>query len=210
MTPTKGERTREHIVATVAPIFNQRGYAGTSLDDVMTASGLKKGGIYRHFESKDELALSAFDHAVILHGARIREYVATATTAEQRLNAIAHAVASIAEHPPVPGGCPLLNTAIECDDGAGPVYTQLRARTRTAMSRLIEFTRRVVADGSAAGEFRPDVDADAEARALIGSLEGALMLSKLYGDPSYVRAAADRAEVHANSLVAPGARRKRS
>jgi TetR/AcrR family transcriptional repressor of nem operon len=210
MTPTKGERTRERIVATVAPIFNQRGYAGTSLDDVMTASGLKKGGIYRHFESKDELALSAFDHAVILHGERLREYVIAATTAEERLSGLARAIASIAENPPVPGGCPLLNTAIECDDGSGAVYTQLRARTRKAMSRLIDFARRIVTDGVAAGELRADLDADAEARSLIGSLEGALMLSKLYGDPSYVRAAADRAESHAKSLVAPGARRKRS
>src|ERR1700733_10738139 len=59
---TKGERTRQSIVAAAAPIFNQRGYKGSSLADLMTATGLQKGGIYRHFASKEELAAEAFDY----------------------------------------------------------------------------------------------------------------------------------------------------
>jgi TetR/AcrR family transcriptional repressor of nem operon len=51
---TKGERTRARIVATAAPLFNQRGYVGASMADLMAATGLEKGGIYRHFESKDD------------------------------------------------------------------------------------------------------------------------------------------------------------
>ena len=52
---TKGEQTRRKIVAAAAPIFNQHGYEGSSLADLMEATGLKKGGIYRHFSSKEEL-----------------------------------------------------------------------------------------------------------------------------------------------------------
>ena len=48
----KGEMTRQRIIEESAPIFNQRGYAGCSMQDVMEATGLEKGGIYRHFESK--------------------------------------------------------------------------------------------------------------------------------------------------------------
>src|SRR5580704_13485841 len=59
----KGELTRQRIVTLAAPIFNQKGYAGTALSDLMRATGLEKGGIYRHFESKQELAEDAFDHA---------------------------------------------------------------------------------------------------------------------------------------------------
>src|SRR5437667_10997992 len=59
---TKGEQTRRKIVAAAAPIFNQRGYEGSSLNDLMEATGLKKGGIYRHFTSKEELAAEAFDY----------------------------------------------------------------------------------------------------------------------------------------------------
>ncbi len=59
---TKGEQTRKKIVEAAAPIFNQRGYEGSSLNDLMEATGLKKGGIYRHFSSKEELAAEAFDY----------------------------------------------------------------------------------------------------------------------------------------------------
>ncbi len=59
----KGEQTRQEIIPKAAPIFNQKGYDGAALSDLMRAAGLEKGGIYRHFESKQELAEQAFDHA---------------------------------------------------------------------------------------------------------------------------------------------------
>ncbi|WP_342774694.1 helix-turn-helix domain-containing protein [Paenibacillus dokdonensis] len=59
----KGDRTREHIIMKSAEIFNQRGYAGTSLNDIIADTGIKKGGIYRHFASKDEIALEAYNYA---------------------------------------------------------------------------------------------------------------------------------------------------
>jgi hypothetical protein len=52
----KGEETRQEIIRKAAPIFNQKGYDGAALSDLMRATGLKKGGIYRHFDSKQELA----------------------------------------------------------------------------------------------------------------------------------------------------------
>lgn len=39
----KGDRTREHIIMKSAEIFNQRGYAGTSLNDIIADTGIKKG-----------------------------------------------------------------------------------------------------------------------------------------------------------------------
>jgi len=59
----KGEQTRQEIIRKAAPIFNQKGYDGAALSDLMRATGLEKGGIYRHFASKEELAAEAFDYA---------------------------------------------------------------------------------------------------------------------------------------------------
>jgi len=53
---------RRKIVEAAAQMFNQKGYEGGSLNEVMAATGLKKGGIYRHFTSKEELAAEAFDY----------------------------------------------------------------------------------------------------------------------------------------------------
>src|ERR1700738_1684582 len=69
----KGEETRKEIIRKSAPIFNRKGYSGAALSDLMRATGLEKGGIYRHFESKEELAGDAFDHAwKVAHGRALR------------------------------------------------------------------------------------------------------------------------------------------
>jgi TetR/AcrR family transcriptional regulator, transcriptional repressor for nem operon len=57
---TKGEQTRQRLVAEAARLFNQRDYEGSSMQDIMQATGLQNGGIYRHFGSKEELAQEAF------------------------------------------------------------------------------------------------------------------------------------------------------
>src|SRR6202044_3514737 len=59
----KGEQTRQEIIRRAAPIFNQKGYGGPAPSDLMKATGLEKGGIYRHFDSKEMLAAEAFDYA---------------------------------------------------------------------------------------------------------------------------------------------------
>ena len=56
---SKGDQTRERIIAKAAELFNQRGLEGTSMADLMEATGLEKGGIYRHFPSKEAVAAEA-------------------------------------------------------------------------------------------------------------------------------------------------------
>ena len=60
---SKAEKTRQLIIERSAPLFNKRGYAGTSMNDIMAATGLTKGGLYGNFESKDEIAALAFEYS---------------------------------------------------------------------------------------------------------------------------------------------------
>ena len=53
---SRSEKTRQLIIETAAPIFNKKGYAGTSLSDLTQATGLTKGSIYGNFKNKDEVA----------------------------------------------------------------------------------------------------------------------------------------------------------
>ena len=68
----KAERTREFIVEKTAPLFNRKGYAGTSMSDLTEATGLTKGAIYGNFENKDEVALAAFDYNLARMVQRVR------------------------------------------------------------------------------------------------------------------------------------------
>src|SRR5580704_10319972 len=134
---TKGEQTRRRIVQAAAPIFNKRGYEGSSLNDLMEATGLKKGGIYRHFSSKEELAAAAFDftweaawNARLLH-------VDEKASAIEKLKQL---IANFIEHrSPVPGGCPILNTAIDADDGNPVLRARVAKALRSWLSRVQTF-----------------------------------------------------------------------
>ncbi len=184
---SKGEQTREMILARAAQLFSQRGYFGSSLADLMQATGLEKGGIYNHFSSKEQLALEAFDYAFTLLQQRIRHTLSGKTHAVDRLLAIITYFQGIIEDPPLIGGCPILNTAIEADDA----YPVLRDRARVAMDSLRTTIERIVTKGIERQEIRAEVDATACATIFIATLEGALMLSKLYEDPVHMQRAAN-------------------
>jgi AcrR family transcriptional regulator len=53
---TKGERTREHILATAETLILQRGYSGTSIEEIIGTAGITKGGFFYHFDGKNDLA----------------------------------------------------------------------------------------------------------------------------------------------------------
>jgi TetR/AcrR family transcriptional regulator, transcriptional repressor for nem operon len=169
----KGERTRQEIIRKAAPIFNQMGYDGAALSDLMRATGLEKGGIYRHFSSKEALAAEAFDYAWReTLDARIHD-LETISNSVDRLKQL---VANFVERRGViPGGCPLLNTAIDTDDGNSVLRERARKALRSWRSSLIS----MISDGIKAREIRPRVNAKKLATLIISSLEGAVMLCRL-------------------------------
>lgn len=170
----KGEQTRHEIIRKAAPIFNQRGFEGAALSDLMQATGLEKGGIYRHFESKQQLAGEAFAYAwkialdTRFEGTdeisnavdRLKQFVRNFRDRRARL---------------VPGGCPLLNTAIDSDDG----NPQLRTRARGALTSWLERLRSIAEEGQLRGEVRSGVDSADLATLIVSTLEGGLMVSRL-------------------------------
>ena len=196
----RGEGTRENIIRKAATLFNQHGFAGSSMSDVMAATGLQKGGIYRHFESKEQLAVEALDYAVGLMGRRFAEALEGKTHAIDRLSAVIVVFEALPHDPPVPGGCPMMNASIENDDG----NPALRERARAAMDGLRGLIVRTAGRGLERGEIHAGVDPDALATVMISTLEGAVMMSKLYGDVVHVaRAAAHLRRYLEESVRAP-------
>ena len=178
---TKGEQTRRKIVEAAAPIFNKRGYDGSSLSDLMKATGLKKGGIYRHFSSKEELAAEAFDYTwEVAWNSRLL-HVDEKANGIQKLKQL---IANFIEHrSPVPGGCPILNTAIDADDGNLVLRAHVAKALRSWLSRL----QTIVDQARTRGETQPGVDPQAVATLIVASLEGALMMSRIQRNDDALR-----------------------
>jgi len=188
---TKGEQTRRKIVEAAAPIFNQQGYEGSSLNDLMEATGLKKGGIYRHFANKEELAAEAFDYT---WDAAWNARLLQVDEKENGIQKLKQLIANFVEYrSPVAGGCPILNTAIDADDG-NPV---LRARVEKALRTWLRRIMSIVKQAQEKGETRPSVDAKSVATIIVAMLEGALMMSRLQRNEEALR----RVQLHLNKYL---------
>ena len=85
-------------------------------------------------------------------------------------------IANFVEHRgPVAGGCPVLNTAIDSDDGNPLLRERVLKALRSWSSRL----QAIVKEAVKSGEAKPDVDPKDVATLIISCLEGALMMSRL-------------------------------
>ena len=173
-TLTKGAETRRAIIRQSAPIFNRKGYEGAAMSDLMDATGLEKGGIYRHFKSKQQLAAEAFDYAWdVAFQLRTKDTEQIANSVDR----LQQWVRNFRERREglVPGGCPLLNTAIDADNG----NSVLRRKAERALNGWMDRLRKTVEQGKRSKEIRAGVDAEEVAATIISTLEGSLMISRL-------------------------------
>lgn len=198
----KGERTRRMIVERAASVFNTRGYFGSSMGDLVRETGLEKGGIYNHFGSKEDLALAAFDYSAGVMRERFEAALEGLTGALEKLFAVVGVLAGTVEDPPVRGGCPVLNTAIEADDA----HMALKERARGAATDWLRLIGSIVREGLESGELEEGADPRDIASVVVATLEGAVMLSKLHDDPAHMERAVEHLEAYLRSLSAPAAR----
>lgn len=169
---TKGEKSRLNIVAKAAVLFNQRGFEGCSMQDIVEAVGLEKGSIYGHFSSKEELALEAFDFA---WADTVQKRIGNLDTVNSAVDKLKLHVRNYVETPSFSGGCPLLNTAVDADDG----NLALRDRARKAVRGWEEALANIVIEGQRQGEIRSEVQPQSVATFLISALEGATAVSRI-------------------------------
>ncbi|MEN7548225.1 TetR/AcrR family transcriptional regulator [Rapidithrix thailandica] len=170
----KGEATREVIIQKSAELFNKFGYDGCSLKDIMDATNLKKGGIYNHFNNKDEIALAAFDYSYKKVLSRFRQRLDKDRTARQKLNSIIEVFESFCYDPVISGGCPIFNSAIDSIDS----HPVLRAKAVEAVNTLHQYIIIKLEEGKKSGEFKPEVKSEELATLFMSTLEGALIMSR--------------------------------
>lgn len=175
---TKAEKTKEYIIAKAAPLFNKKGYAGTSMSDIMKATGLAKGGLYGNFESKDEIAALAFEYSYNQLKEDIGEKVRAKKTGIDKLLTIFQYYKNYTVSPPIEGGCPLLNTAIDADDA----YPFLKKKARQALQEMLGSLQHILKKGIEEGSFKRDLNIKKEAELIFAQIEGGIMMAKVLDD----------------------------
>ena len=153
------------------------------MSELMAVTGLEKGGIYRHFKSKEDLALEAFEHAVeLIERARVANLDSLASPMEKVEALVSRFVNA---RSPIPGGCPVFNAAVEHDDG----NPKLRAKAREFFQRWVAQLAEWIQAAQDQGEFSKLHRPKELATFLYCTLEGALIARNLLGSPEPLLAA---------------------
>lgn len=171
---SKSDKTRQYILEKTSPVFNVKGFEGTSLSDLTQSTGLTKGALYGNFHNKEDLAMEAFKYSVRRVKEFVRQRVEQEVTYKRQLRALLDFYAEYVFHPPVAGGCPLMNTAVEADDHLPGMR---RVVVKELMSTVM-FIYNLLNKGVKAGEFRKDINARELAYTFFCSIEGAVMFAR--------------------------------
>lgn len=171
----KAALTRQFIIEKTAPLFNMKGFEGTSLSDMEKATNLTKGSIYGNFRDKEEIASEAFKYSMKKVKALVASKMEGAVTNKEQLIALLGFYASYVFEPPIKGGCPLLNTAIEADDHR----LTMRRVVVKELTNTIDFIATRIEKGITAKEFKRGTDSRALAYTFFCAVEGAVIFSRV-------------------------------
>lgn len=89
----RAEATRRFLLEAAARLFDERGYAGTSISDISALSGRTSGAVYFHFTNKEKLALAVVDAHFATWPQLVAQVRAVPGSALDRLVALSFAVA---------------------------------------------------------------------------------------------------------------------
>lgn len=190
----RGASTRDLVVEAAAALIRDRGFRATSVGDILARTGLPKGSLYHHFESKEQIGYAVLarwrdDMQARLLGPLLAEDGAPP------LDRVTRALATVQtelEGEGCRGGCLLGTLAAELAD----VHEGFRARLSEAFAGYADAfaapLRRAVAEGT----LRPGTDAAALATFLVAALEGGVLLAKVHRSPAPLATALDVARAH--------------
>ncbi len=181
------EETRNYIIETAAPVFNKNGYAGTSLSDILKQTPLTKGALYHHFANKDDLALAALEYNLRIVSERIFKAVQDATHSCDKLIVFAESFRKNYDLMKRAGGCPVVNAAVDSDDGNGQIRSRVCRFIRAWKKSISEIIER----GKSGNEIKPDVNAEKFSMNFISLIEGSIAMSKVSDDKKFVDSAVD-------------------
>jgi TetR/AcrR family transcriptional repressor of nem operon len=158
-------------------VFWQKGYAGTTPQDLLEATGIGKGSFYNYFKSKHNMFELCLQRYRSSQADAMIAFLKQPISAKIRLRGALEQLIKFDLEGPVRKGCMAVNTAAELatsDESALGIVQAMFDRTEAAFAQLIE-------DGQSAGDIRTDIDAASLASLLFTTVLG-LRIAGLVAD----------------------------
>ncbi len=174
----RSEKTRQLIIEKTSSIFNKKGYTGTYLSDLTNATGLTKGSIYGNFKDKNEVALEAFKYNYKFQIQQILDKIDKENNAIDKLIALLNHY-RIAFKPIFKnGGCVILNTAVDSDDGNELLNKEVIKKIHNWHQKITD----ILIDGITKNQIKK-IDVIQHAYRIISMIEGSILLAKTLNKP---------------------------
>ncbi|MBT4918009.1 MAG: TetR/AcrR family transcriptional regulator [Flavobacteriaceae bacterium] len=179
---SKSEKTAKYIIEKVAPLFNQKGYAATSMSDLTTATGLTKGAIYGNFQNKEELAIKSFNFSVNQVLKSISTHQNKNKSSLQKLYLITDFYKNYYNFSKKLGGCPILNNGVDAKNQNTNLHNEVVLiinKTQTNIAKLIE-------QGIKNGVIKRTVNSKKFAKRLYSHIQGAVFMAFTMNEANYL------------------------
>ena len=178
----RGEQTRTHILKESRRLFTVQGFQNTSISQIIAATGVKKGNLYYHFPSKEELGIA------VLADARdefltILDQSLSGEDPRQKILNSCNRIMELMQQSNFVGGCLFGNTALEMTDS----NSRFGKIIQDVFSRWIDRIEQELQQAATAGIFKSPVSANALATSIVALLEGGIMLSRVYNDKNSLK-----------------------
>ena len=174
----RSEKTRQLIIEKTASIFNKKGYTGTYLSDLTKATGLTKGSIYGNFKDKNEVALEAFRYNYKFQTRQILDKIEKENKAIDKLIAFLNHYKTSFKPIFKNGGCAILNTAVDSDDGNDLLNKEVVKTIHNWHHKVTS----ILEDGVNSKELK-EIDVNQFSYRMISMIEGSILLAKTLNKP---------------------------
>jgi TetR/AcrR family transcriptional repressor of nem operon len=170
---TKGMQTRQDIITKSLQVFSVKGYFNTSVSDILSVTGLTKGGLYGHFRSKEDIWYAVYDQAVTIWRNIVLEDAEKITDPLERIEKIIEKdMKNYLGADVFDGGCFFFNMLVELSG-------QSSSMARSILKGFVKFSGLIkdwLKEADQKGMLKDSLDLDEIAQFIVISLNGAAPL----------------------------------
>jgi TetR/AcrR family transcriptional repressor of nem operon len=170
----RSEETRNRVIETTISLINTSGYTGTSMDDIIKATGVKKGNLCFHFSSKEELVLQVLERAKDEYFAYLNKAVSLDSPLKN-IESLLEAVYRFHKKRNFTGGCIFGNIILELTE-SNPRISSIAG---SALQQWIDLMDKLISDAVSSGEIKIPLTAKTAAEHIVASMEGGIMLARI-------------------------------
>jgi AcrR family transcriptional regulator len=147
-----GQTVPQRLLSAALELFAERGFEGTSVQDVVSVAGVTKGAMYHYFASKEDLLYEIYGRVLRMQMERLEKVVAQEGPVEERLHAVCvDVVTTTTENLP---------STIIFFRSIHQLSEEKQKKVRAERRRYHETVRDLIVEGQQDGTFRTDVSAD--------------------------------------------------